>query len=145
MGPGGKFQSADDWDIELRVLLRGWQVVHTAELSVIHRGFRTFAQGRDHASRDWFGIGACLGKLTRTAHPTALMVAAWELSAHAVIPPLVDVVHLRKPSGLRRIVAFCRGFAHGLVAPVDFRTMRFTNEPEMVSTAPVVSAEPTQP
>jgi hypothetical protein len=125
MGPGSKYPSGDDLDIELRVLLRGWNVVDTADVAVVHHGFRTFAEGRDHAVRDWIALGACLGKLTRTMHPSALVLAAWEFSANAVMPPLVDIFHFRKPRGLRRIVSFWRGFVNGLTAPVDVRTMRF--------------------
>jgi hypothetical protein len=136
MGPGGIFGSADDLDIELRLLLRGWQVVDSADIAVVHRGFRTFAEGRVHTSRDWLGIGACLGKLTRTGHPSALVLAAWEFLAHALMPPLVDLIHLRKPRGLRRILAFCDGYAKALVTPVDHRTMRFINAREMAATPP---------
>lgn len=136
MGPGGKFHSADDLDIELRVLLRGWHVVDTAELAVVHRGFRTFAEGRDHAIRDWLGIGACLGKLARARHPSVLVLAAWELWVHAILPPLIDGLHLRKPRGLQRIVSFGRGFAHGLTAPVDVQTLRFTDERELLAGPP---------
>ena len=128
MGPGGRFHSADDLDIELRVLLSGWQVADTADLAVVHRGFRTFAEGKEHAIRDWLGIGACLGKLAKARHPAAIALAVWEFTAHAVAPPLVDALHLRKPRGWQRIVSFCRGFANGLAAPVDGRTMRFTDE-----------------
>jgi hypothetical protein len=144
MGPGSKFPSADDTDIELRVLLKGWHVVDTAEVAVVHHGFRTFVDGRDHAIRDWIALGACLGKLTRTMHPSALVLAAWEFSAHAVMPPVIDVVHLRKPRGLQRIVSFCRGFAKGLTTPVDFRTMRFTNGPRTTATPAISCAEPIQ-
>jgi hypothetical protein len=144
MGPGGRLGSADDFDLELRVLVSGWQVVDTAELAVVHHGFRTFADGRDHAIRDWLGLGACLGKLTRTRHPSALVLAGWELSAHAILPALVDLIHFRRPRGLQRIVSFCRGYGKGLTAPVDFRTMRFISESEIAATIAVDSLEPAE-
>ena len=125
MGPGSPFQSGDDWDVELRALLNGWHVVHTADLQVIHHGFRTFTEGRDHARRDWFGIGACFGKLARTRHPSVWLLAAWELGTHAVLPPVVDIAHLRRPRGLMRIVAFCEGYTRGLTAPIDKDTYCF--------------------
>jgi hypothetical protein len=37
---------------------------------------------------------------------------------------------------LQRIVSFCRGFANGLTAPVDSRTMRFIHTPGMTATQP---------
>jgi hypothetical protein len=141
MGPGGRFHSADDLDIQLRVLLKGWHVVDAAELAVVHRGFRTFAEGRAHAIRDWQGIGACLGKLARAKHPSALVLAAWELWAHAILPPLIDVLHLRKPRGLQRIVSFCRGFATGVVASVDAKTMRFIDTRDFAGASTAARSE----
>jgi glycosyltransferase involved in cell wall biosynthesis len=125
MGPGSAFQACEDWDAELRALLKGWHVLHTADQTVVHHGFRTFAEGRDHAGRDWFGIGACLGKLARTGRPSIWLLGAWELGANAVFPPLVDIARLRRPQGFQRIAAFCRGFAKGLTAPIDKETNCF--------------------
>jgi GT2 family glycosyltransferase len=125
LGPGARFFSCDDWDIELRVLLRGWKVFHTAEFSVVHHGFRSFAEGREHAHSNWVGIGAALAKLIRAGHPSVLLLALWEFGMHALLPPLSDVAHLRQPRGLRRIVGFCGGFAAGLRTPVDRKTLRY--------------------
>ena len=47
-GPGARFMSADDVDVAIRVLLRGWHVYETGDRPVIHHGFRTLRQGRDH-------------------------------------------------------------------------------------------------
>jgi len=135
MGAGGRFPSCEDWDTELRVLLRGWEVLHTPDLSVLHFGFRTFAEGRRHAARDWMGIGAGLAKLLRAGHPSALALAAWELGVHAVLPPVLDLAHLRRPRGLQRIVSFCGGFTSGLLTPVDRRTMCFIPGDSLGSTS----------
>ena len=97
MGAGGRFPSAEDMDVALRMLLKGWHVIHTAEWAVVHYGFRTFAEGRDHTKRDWLGIGACLGKLFRTGHPVALVLAVYELAINAVKPALLDMMSLRRP------------------------------------------------
>ena len=125
MGPGSRFQACEDWDAELRVLLKGWDVLHTADQTVVHHGFRTFAEGRDHTRRDWLGIGACLGKLARTGRPSIWLLSGWELGANAVFPLLVDMGRFRRPRGFQRIVSFCRGFAKGLTAPIDIETNRF--------------------
>jgi glycosyltransferase involved in cell wall biosynthesis len=125
MGPGARFGSGDDWDIAARMLLRGWQVYETAELSVLHHGFRTFAEGRQHAFRDWTAIGAVCAKPLRAGHWAAAIVPVWEFSAHALWPPLADLLHGRRPSGLARIRGFLRGFAQGLTTPVDKETLLF--------------------
>ena len=49
-GPGARFMSADDVDVAVRVLLRGWHVYTTGDRRVVHHGFRTLREGRDHAA-----------------------------------------------------------------------------------------------
>ena len=125
LGPGARFASGDDWDITARVLLRGWHVYETAELSIVHHGFRSFAEGRKHALRDWIAIGAVCAKPLRAGHLRAVVVPAWEFSVHALWPPVADLLRLRKPRGYSRIVGFVRGFADGLRTPVDRDTLIF--------------------
>jgi glycosyltransferase involved in cell wall biosynthesis len=125
-GPGGRFPSADDWDIAHRVLLKGWQVYESAELAVRHDGFRTFFEGREHARRDWTAIGAACAKPLRAGYQAALVVALWEFFGNAVWPPFGHLLKLRRPQGLVRIVAFARGFAAGIRTPVDRTTLLFS-------------------
>jgi glycosyltransferase involved in cell wall biosynthesis len=125
IGPGAPFPSGDDFDLMLRALLLGHHLYETAELSVLHHGFRTFLEGRTHARRNWIGIGSVLAKPLRAGRLRALGVAAWELGAHALWPPLADLLRLRRPGGLSRILGFIEGFARGLRLRVDPRTLRF--------------------
>lgn len=124
-GPGGRFPSADEWDLAMRSLLRGWHVFETAELAVEHDGFRTFAEGRAHAARDWLALGAVCAKPLRAGYWRAAVVPAWVFSTRAVWPPIADALALRKPRGARRIAAFVTGFAQGLLSPVEAQTLRF--------------------
>lgn len=124
-GPGSRFQSGDDWDISIRALLRGWQVYDTASVAVLHHGFRTLAEGREHALRDWVAIGALCAKPIRAGYPSALTLAAWLFVIQALWPPLQDVLRLRRPSGFSRIVGFVRGFIGGLLTRVDSATLMF--------------------
>ena len=124
-GPGGRFPSADDWDIAMRVLLSGRHVYESAELSIVHDGFRTFEEGRAHARRDWVAIGAACAKPLRAGRWNAVVVPLWLFSSKAVWPPLQDALKLRKPRGLGRIVAFLSGFGRGLQSPVERKTLRF--------------------
>lgn len=125
IGPGARFLSGDDWDIAHRVLLRGWHVYETAELSIVHDGFRTFAQGREHAHRDWYGIGAVCAKPLRAGHWSTGILPLWVLGSEAVWPLVADALRLRKPRGLTRVTSFLRGFARGLFTPVDRKTLLF--------------------
>ncbi len=125
IGPGAHFRAGDDWDIANRVLLRGWHVYESAAVSIVHDGFRTFAQGREHARRDWYGMGAVCAKPLRAGHLSMAIPAAWLFARDAVWPPIADVLRLRKPRGLTRIVAFLQGFARGLRTPIDRETLVF--------------------
>jgi GT2 family glycosyltransferase len=122
-GPGGLFPSCDDWDVATRALLRGHAVYETDSVTVIHNGFRTFAQGRDHARRDWFAIGAVSAKPIRAGYWPGIVVALRVWLTYAVWPPIADALHLRRPVGLTRITSFVAGFTRGLGTPVDRRRL----------------------
>jgi GT2 family glycosyltransferase len=124
-GPGARFPSGDDWDISLRAILRGWHVYDTAALSILHHGYRTLAEGRAHALRDWIAIGALCAKPIHAGHLSAVPLAIRLFLGEAVWPPMRDIVRLRRPSGLSRIVGFIRGFATGMCTPVDRKTILF--------------------
>ena len=125
LGPGSRFGSGDDWDLSVRTLLARWHVYHTAHVSILHHGFRTLAEGRAHALRDWVAIGALCAKPIRAGHLSALMLALWLFSVQALWPPIHDLLRLRRPSGLSRIGGFLRGFAAGLRTPMDRKTLLF--------------------
>jgi glycosyltransferase involved in cell wall biosynthesis len=125
-GPGGRFPSADEWDLAIRALLRGWRVYETGKLSVVHDGFRTFAEGRVHARRDWLAIGAVCAKPIRAGRFQGAIVPAWFFAQRAVWPPVADLLSLRRPRGLGRIAAFVEGFAKGLGTAVDRETLRYS-------------------
>jgi glycosyltransferase involved in cell wall biosynthesis len=124
-GPGGRFPSADEWDLAIRALLSGWSVYETSKLSVLHDGFRTFAEGRVHARRDWMAIGAVCAKPIRAGRFKGAIVPAWFFAQRAVWPPIADLISLRRPRGLGRVTAFVRGFAQGLSTTVDRATLRY--------------------
>jgi hypothetical protein len=121
MGPGGRFASCDDWDIEVRLLMRGWEVRETADVAVVHHGFRSSAEGREHVRRDWIAIGSVPAKLVRAGHPTGVLLAVRQF-APALRTVLDDAFHLRRPR-VQRIISFVHGFALGLMTPVDRRRL----------------------
>ncbi len=124
-GPGGRFPSADEWDLAMRALLHGHHVYEVKELAVVHHGFRTFEEGRWHAQRDWTAIGALCAKPLRAGYLRAAAIPLWFLLSRALWPPVSDILRLRRPQGLQRIVAFLQGFAQGVAIPVERKTLRF--------------------
>jgi GT2 family glycosyltransferase len=128
-GPGARFGSGDDWDIALRALIAGGHVVEVSRLSIVHYGFRTFAEGRYHALRDWIAIGALCAKPIRAGHFNAITLGIRLFCFHALWPPLRDLLNRRRPSGAARIVGFIKGFVRGLGTPVDRTALRFRSRP----------------
>jgi glycosyltransferase involved in cell wall biosynthesis len=124
-GPGARFPSADEWDISMRALLSGKHVFETADLSIVHDGFRTFEEGRQHARRDWVALGAVCAKPLRAGFVRAAVVPLWLFSTRALWPPFADLLRLRKPRGARRILSFLQGFREGWQLRVDPKTLRF--------------------
>jgi glycosyltransferase involved in cell wall biosynthesis len=124
-GPGARFASGDDWDLQLRTILTGWDSFETNTLQVVHHGFRTYEQGKAHTRRDWFAMGAAAAKPVRAGHIGLVFLGLELLLIDAVVPMLRDLMSLRKPQGIRRITAFCNGFARGLATPVDRTTLKY--------------------
>lgn len=126
VGPGARFPSGDDWDITHRALLTGHHVLETAELSILHDGFRSFAEGKKHARRDWIAIGAVCAKPLRAGHSGILRVVAVEFGGNALLPMLKDALALKVPRGFGRVEGFVRGFVGGLLTPVDRERILFS-------------------
>lgn len=124
-GPGSRFGSGDDWDLEIRTLLKGWETLETDQLAITHHGFRTYAEGRAHSVRDWFALGGVAAKPVRAGHPLLALMAVYIVLVDAVVPIVQELTHLRPPRGGRRLIAFGRGFYQGLATPVDRSTLSY--------------------
>jgi glycosyltransferase involved in cell wall biosynthesis len=134
-GPGARFPSGDDWDLEVRVLLKGWDAFETDKLFIVHHGFRTFSEGRIHARRDWLALGAAAAKPLRAGHLGLVWLAAYVFFADAVRPIARNLLALRAPGELQRVLAFCHGFAQGIATPVDRSTLRYRRRRSRVAPA----------
>lgn len=124
-GPGARFPSADEWDVAIRALVAGWHVYETSELAILHDGFRTHVEGREHAQRDWLALGAVSTKALRRGHLRAAVVPFYFYPSRALWPVCLDLMQLRRPRGLRRIEAYLRGFAEGMGTPMDPQSLKF--------------------
>jgi hypothetical protein len=126
LGPGARFPAGDDWDIAFRALLAGWHVFEVADVEIVHHGFRSFAEGRAHATRDWLGIGAVCSKLPRSGRVTRRCRPDLGI-LRSRGPPFVDLLSFRRPRGLARITGFLQGFAMGLRTPIERQTLKFVS------------------
>jgi glycosyltransferase involved in cell wall biosynthesis len=125
MGPGCLFPAYEDGDLALRALLNGYEVYETDATCVLHYGFRTWAEGRDLARRDWYSIGAGHAKLVKCGRWRVLAVSAHELWKFVFRPLILDTLRLRKPPVMVRGLSFARGFIAGWRSPVDRQRMVF--------------------
>jgi glycosyltransferase involved in cell wall biosynthesis len=125
LGAGAKFTAYEDVDIALRALLRGYYVFETDRVSVLHFGFRTLTEGRELTLRNYYGIGAGLGKLVKCGQWQALRLVAYVLWDAVVVPFFTHIIRLKRPPVLRRFTGFTRGFFHALMTPVDKKRMQF--------------------
>ena len=124
-GPGGRFPSADEWDLVIRALLTGHSVYETGDIAIVHDGFRSLEEGRVHVRRDWIALGAVCAKPIRAGYLKAVVVPVWLFSVKAVWPIIRDMACMRRPRGFARVTTFLKGFARGFATPVDPRTLRF--------------------
>lgn len=124
-GPGSRFASGDDWDLQLRTILTGWESFETNRLAVVHHGFRTYEEGRAHTRRDWYAMGAAAAKPVRAGHPLLIGLALGLVLVDAVRPIVRDIIRLRRPQGAVRVAAFAKGFLAGMRTPVDRRTLKY--------------------
>jgi glycosyltransferase involved in cell wall biosynthesis len=125
LGPGGPLRSGEDYDLSVRAILAGFEVCETDTTRVTHYGFRTWAEGRELTLRDYIGIGAAYSKPLKTGHLRFAIVPLHEIVWQVLWPMVSDVLHLRRPRGLKRLTGFFTGFTRGLRTPVDRRTLCF--------------------
>ena len=117
LGAGARFKSGEDLDFAIRALLAGYRLYATPAASVIHNGFRTWAQGRRLIIGYLFGIGATFAKLVRCGQWQVVFLA-WQLAIRWTFAgPVVDLGH--KPPRLLRLWAFLNGFRTGMLSAVD--------------------------
>lgn len=119
LGVGARFPSAEDRDLVVRALLANRGVCTTDRTFVTHLGFRTWAEGKELARRDFMGIGAAHAKPLRVGRWSFLPVAVFEVVQASVLAPLGLALRLRRPHGFGRAVHYLCGFVSGLRTPLD--------------------------
>jgi glycosyltransferase involved in cell wall biosynthesis len=110
-GPGSQFRSCSDGELSLRCIANGFHIMETPASTVIHYGFRTFAEGRMLAYDAFYGIAASCLQTAFKGYPGVILVLLDEIIIHAVWPSIISTFRLC-PTGLSRIT----GFVGGLLA-----------------------------
>jgi hypothetical protein len=125
LGAGAYFRSAEDRDIAIRLLLRGWWVREAADIRVLHAGFRTFEQGKAHTRDDFYGLGAMSIKPLMCGYGKAgvLLFALPRLKNW--LEPVLRMLKLKPPHGLKKAVYFAQGALKGMATPLDRQTIQY--------------------
>lgn len=125
LGPGSDFETAEDTDIALRVLLAGHPIRRLNTTGVDHFGARAPEEFQLLTRSSAFGLGAMTGKLLRSKPlPMArfALLLGWRLVGAEIVR---SVAQRRKPPVLGRATFLVRGIVRGLRHPVDSTTQRF--------------------
>ncbi len=131
LGPGSRFRSGEDHDIAIRVLLKKYWIYEIKEAPVIHYGFRSWREGRNHSKRDWFACGATYIKPLKCGYPKGSMVLFSMAISHA-LEPFWKILTFRKPRGFFRIIYFLDGVIAGLKAPVIREKLLYQDKSNIV-------------
>jgi GT2 family glycosyltransferase len=114
LGAGGRFRSAEDTDLSLRVLLAGFHVHETPVISVEHHGFRTWEQRPAMFRNYLYGLGAMTGKHLRLGNWQVLNLMLAYAFRWSVTGPVVELGP--RPPRLLRLQAYASGILSGALA-----------------------------
>ncbi len=125
LGVGGLLKSSSEGDLVIHALHQGHQVCETPSVSVVHNGFRTWAEGNGLIARYWYGTGAMYGKHLKlypvsTFVTLVLLVWRWAFGSSRVADSLGS--NTRK---IARLNAFASGFCKGLWLKINRETGHF--------------------
>ncbi len=119
LGAGAPFQSGEEIDFAIRALLEGYGIFETPSVSVVHHGFHTWDCAAVVLNHYWRGTGAVFAKHLKFRNLSVvilLMGLAWRW---IVGNSPVAASFGSRGHKLLRLAAFARGFAEGVITPVD--------------------------
>jgi GT2 family glycosyltransferase len=125
LGAGMDLASAEDLDIMLRLLLKGYQVYHTKSASVVHYGFRTYAESRNLIRGYIYGQSALYAKLLKCGYWRVLPLYLKSIHMNVTAVAIASLRQRQLPRILGRIVYLIKGFMLGLRLPVNRKKALF--------------------
>lgn len=130
LGVGGLLKSSSEGDLVIHALHQGYQVCETPSVSVVHNGFRTWAEGHGLISRYWYGTGAMYGKHLKlypvsTSLTLISLVWRWAFSSSRVADSLGP-----NTQKFVRLNVFVSGFCKGLLLKINRETGHFSEQAE---------------
>jgi len=129
LGPGSPLGSLEDRDMAIRLLLAGYAVSYTPQVSVTHYGFRPKRELRHLAFQDWLGFGACYAKYLKCGHWATTRYLVRRMWIGQALGHALQHLHVaRRPGRVTPVLAFWWGVVAGLAAAVDHDTTLFTGK-----------------
>lgn len=119
LGAGMPTKAGEDTDIGLRVLRRGWHIYHTRATSVVHYGFRNWADASRLMRGYMIGVGATHAKLVRNGYWQAMMCFAHVFYYMFLVRAVRDMSKRRVPRVLGSTLSLFRGFVQGWFIPIN--------------------------
>jgi len=122
LGVGAPLKAAEDTDLATRALLSGYFICETPRVTVTHHGLYKPEQRQTVLHNYWYGTGAALVKPLKRGHWSIVLVLlrlawGWLFRSSCIAASLGD-----HPHRLSRLAAFVRGFAVGVLTPLDRTT-----------------------
>jgi GT2 family glycosyltransferase len=127
IGPGSRFRACEEYDVYYRALASGQTVAFTPEVTAIHWGGRSYADGsgqrllRSYA----YGEGAVIGKHLRMGDPGMAVVAA-RITAED-LRFVATNLRQRRLTGVGQLLYKWRGLVSALATRVDRRQHVFAD------------------
>ncbi len=118
LGPGSTLYTGEDLDMAYRMLKAGYTVLNVADASVVHHGFRSWAEGQGHMRRTGKALGALYMKHLRLGDAAVLPTFIYEWLRCISWPRLLT---LRPRTGLGRFAGFTLGCVISFQYDIDRR------------------------
>lgn len=119
LGAGVDLASAEDLDMSLRLVLNGYHIYHTKSVTVIHHGFRTYAQAR-HLIRGYiYGQSAMYTKFLRCGYWSTLTLYIKSIHMNITGVIILCLKERKIPRVAGRIIYLFKGFIQGWKLPIN--------------------------
>jgi glycosyltransferase involved in cell wall biosynthesis len=125
LGAGSRFRGGEEFDLAIRALAARYEVVHAAEIAVLHLGVREGNEASKLVRGYGWATGATIAKHVRLGTRESKVLLS--LSTHFVRRGLLNAVLGRRPTGLGFVGGMLAGAYSSLSQPIDRVRGIYTN------------------
>jgi glycosyltransferase involved in cell wall biosynthesis len=125
LGPGSPFRAGEEFDLTIRALAARYEVVHAAEIAVLHLGVREGHEASKLVRGYGRATGAAIAKHVRLGTRESKALLSW--FTHFAGRGLLNAVLGRRPTGLGFFCGMLAGAYLSLSLPIDRTRGIYTN------------------